>query len=184
MKFQFDHRNLPDNLKSANAQDAFVNAVLQLMQSSCSGVQQDDSLFAAVVGMLVLDGHTDPTAPTFEDGFWAVRGETAGSTIGSDGKKKIPNRVVYQEVANQISKFAGHKGTVFYQELAEVSRELLANTSEIPFGSTLFVSQIRVFDDDYMTNGPRAATRSTSRTWTRAPRRRTTSGRTTSARSP
>jgi len=154
MKFQFDHRNLPDNLKSADAQDAFVAAVLQLMQSSASAVQKDDSLFAAVVGMLVLDGHTDPTAASFEDGFWAVRGESAGTTIESDGKTKVPNKLVYQEVANQISKFAGHKGTVFYQELAEVSRKLLENASEIPFDNPGFFSQIRVYDDDYMTNGP------------------------------
>jgi hypothetical protein len=154
MKFQFDQRTLPDNLKSTAAQDEFEKTVLQLMQSSASNVKKDDPLFAAVVGMLVLDGHTDPAAASFEDGFWAVRGESAGSTIKSDGKTKVPNKDVYQAVANQISNFAGHNGSVFYQELAEVSRKLLENASEIPFGNPGFLSQIRVYDDDYMTNGP------------------------------
>jgi hypothetical protein len=154
MNFQFDQRTLPDNLKSTDARDKFVDAVLQLMQSSASGAQRDDALFAAVVGMLVLDGHTDPTAASFEDGFWAVRGESAGSTIASDGKTKVANKAVYQKVASQISKFPGHEGIVFYQELAEVSRKLLENASEIPVDNPGFVSQIRVYDDDYMTNGP------------------------------
>lgn len=153
MKFQFDHRNLPESLKAPDAQKAFEDAVLLLLDNSAAGVARDDSLFAAVVGMLVLDGFIDPTTQSFENGFWGIRGESAASTTMEDGVTEVANKHVYQEVAAAISKFAGHKGTVFYQELAAVSRNLLENTDTIPVDSPSFLSQIRVYNDAYVQNG-------------------------------
>jgi hypothetical protein len=153
MKFQFDPRNLPDNLQARDAQDAFCTTVLQLMENSAAGVAKDDALFAAVVGMLVLDGFTDPSSASFDNGFWGIRGESAASTTMGDGVTDVPNKHVYQDVAAAIGKFTGHRGTVFFQELADVSRHLLQNTGEVPVDSPSFFSQIRVFDDAYVQNG-------------------------------
>jgi len=158
MKFQFDPRNLPDSLKTQEAQDAFCAAVLQRMDNSAAGVAKDDSLFAAVVGMLVLDGFSDPSTASFDNGFWGIRGESAGSTTLSDGGTDVPNKNIYQEVAGAVSKFPGHRGVVFFQELADVSRHLLENTDEVPFDSPSFLSQIRVFDDAYVQNGAQGDT--------------------------
>ncbi len=91
MKFKFDPRELPDNLKSPEAEKAFTDSVLDLLQDSASGVQPDASLFAAIVGMLVLDGATDPSAASFDNAFWTVRGESAGSTDSSEpSNPKLP----------------------------------------------------------------------------------------------
>ena len=111
------------------------------MTASASGVQKNDALFAAVVGMLVLDGYTDPSSASFDNGFWSVRGESAESTTATDptGKQiEVPNKHVYQEVAAKIKDFPGHAGVVFYQELAAVSRRLLANTDAVPVDSPGF----------------------------------------------
>jgi hypothetical protein len=160
LKFEFDHRNLPDNLKTGDQQDAYVDAVFDLMQSTAKGIEKTDPTFAAIVGMLVLDGHTDPTADTFESAFWDAREEAAGKTTSTDKDGKtvdVKNSLVYAEVADKIKEFTGHNGVVFYQELAAVSRTLLANTDRVPLHTPGFFSQIRAADDDYMTNGPEGA---------------------------
>jgi hypothetical protein len=160
LNFEFDQRNLPDNLKGDDPQAAFVDAVFNKMQGSSAGVQRTDPLFAAVVGMLILDGYTDPSSGSFEGGFWAVRGETAKSAKGTDSKGQttdVMNSSVYAEVASKIKDYPGHGGVVFYQELAAVSRMLLANSDAVAINSPGFLSQIRVADDDYMTNGPQGA---------------------------
>ena len=160
LNFKFDQRGLPDNLKTEDQQNAFVDAVFAKMTASASGAQRNDALFAAIVGMMALDGYTDPSAASFDSGFWAVRGESAQSTTATDmsgNPSDGSNKDVYQEVAAKIKDFAGHAGVVFYQELADVSRKLLANTDAVPIDSPGFSSQIRVFDDNYMTNGPQGA---------------------------
>jgi hypothetical protein len=158
MNFKFDPRNLPDSLKTPAAQTAFEDAVLVRMNDAGAAVQKDEALFGAVVGMLVLDGFTDPASTSFNHGFWSIFGEAAGSTTESDGTTQVANKVVYQDVADVISKIAGHAGTVYYQELASVSRSLLANTDNIPFDNPAFKSQIRVFDDAYVQSGPQGDT--------------------------
>ena len=153
MTFQLDPRNLPDNLKSTEARDAFTDRVHTEMANATSAVTKEDSLFAAIVGMLVLDGFTDITSSSFDNGFWAIRGEAAGSVTESDGTTKVPNKQIYREVAGAIAKVRP-PGVVFYQELASVARQMIANVAEIPPDNPAFVSQIRVFDDDYVQGGP------------------------------
>jgi hypothetical protein len=157
LTFQFDPRNLPDNLKDPVAQTAFSDAVKQRMADSGSEVNDATPLLAAVVGMLVLDGDTDVTAAGFESAFWSIRGEAAGTTKKANGGN-YTNKELYQHVAEKISKFDGHKGVVLYQELASVARSLIANAATIPPGSPGFDSQIRVYDDTYVSEGPQGDT--------------------------
>ena len=161
LNFEFDQRNLPSNLSTAAQQQAFADAVLDKMATTASGVSKTDAILAAVLGMLILDGFTDPSSSSFESGFWDVREESARSNEVTDPKTgattTVTNKLVYQEVANKIKAFPGHGGVVFYQELAAVSRALLADTDTVPINTPGFFSQIRVADDDYMTNGPGTA---------------------------
>lgn len=157
MKFRFDPRDLPDALKTADAQRTFLTAVEEQMSNSANGGSSSSAMFAAIVGMLVLDGHTDASSGSFNDGFWAIRGEAAGTTEQSDGTN-VANKEIYQEAANKISRFTGHDGAVFYQELAQVSRLLVQNTDAVPFDSPSFYGQIRVYDDQYVKDGPQGAT--------------------------
>ena len=154
MNFKFDPTNLPDSLKADADQAAFEDAVLKRMNDASAGVTKGDSFFAAVVGMLVLDGITDQASTNFVHGFWSIFGDASGTTTLSDGTTQVPNKTVYHEVADAISKIAGHNGTVYYQELASVSRQLLANTDTIQVDSPGFKSQIRIYDDAYVKNGP------------------------------
>jgi hypothetical protein len=161
LKFEFDQRNLPENLSATAQQQGFEQAVLDKMQTTASGVSNTDAIFATVVGMLILDGFTDPSSRSFEGGFWDVREESARSNDVPDpktgGTTKVTNELVYQEVANKIKEYTGHGGVVFYQELAAVSRSLLADADTVPINTPGFFSQIRVADDDYMSNGPGSA---------------------------
>jgi hypothetical protein len=160
MKFKFDPRDIPDKLKTRGQQSEFEDAVLRRMNNSnpSGGVARDDPEFAAVVGMLVLDGYTDPRAADFEGQFWGVRGEAAGATRKSNGKE-IPNEEVYKYVAETIVDFPGHEKTktVYYQELASVARKLLENASEVPYGDPTWDSQIGIYDDEYVATGPQGA---------------------------
>jgi hypothetical protein len=160
MNFKFDLRDIPDNLKTKAKQTAFENAVLLRLNSSNSSgsVSKTDPEYAAIVGMLVLDGYTDPNAVGFEGQFWTVRGEAAGSTVDAGGKP-VPNEDVYDYVAGELVYYPGHEKTktVYYQELASVSRKLLENAEEVPFGDTTWESQIGIFDDEYVANGPQGA---------------------------
>ncbi len=170
MTFKFDPRDFPDSLKSAEARKEFTDDILDRLKDSTGGVTADSPVFAAIVGMLVLDGATDSGSATFESAFWDVRGESAGKTLTLEGKEKVErgeepddskdyakNRELYQDVAQKISKFPGHKDTVYFQELAYVSRKLLENADDVPFDDPTFSSQIRVYDDEYVANGPHAA---------------------------
>ena len=86
MKFKFDLRDIPDNLSESSERTKFETAVLNRMNSSSAGAyKKDDPAFAAVVGMLVLDGYSDPKSADFESQFWTVRGEAAGTTVGATG---------------------------------------------------------------------------------------------------
>jgi hypothetical protein len=155
-KFDFDQRNLPDNLlPQTGTPDDYVNAVLLQLGDGVTPAPLD-AFSAAIIGMLVLDGYTDQNAATFANGFWAARGEAAGTTTNSVGKQE-PNKAVYQTAAGGISRLRGG-GTVFYQELASVSRQLIQNAGTIPFGSPAFTSQIRVLDDAYVQSGPSSDT--------------------------
>jgi hypothetical protein len=156
VKFEFDSRGLPDNLKDAAAQNEFKDAVgAKVGDAGSNGA--DPAFTAAIVGMLVLDGYTNKDASNFENAFWAVRGEAAGATTDVTGAS-VPNRKIYDQVAAQIAKYPGHKNSVYYQELASVARALLKNTGDVPFDSPAFVSQIRVKDDAYAANGPEGET--------------------------
>src|SRR5436189_119697 len=98
LSFKFDQRNLPDNLKTADQQNAFADAVLAKMQDS---VLQEDALFAAVLGMLILDGYTDPTSGSFDGGFWSALEESSRSTtlLDKNGKPtEVKNKLVYEDV--------------------------------------------------------------------------------------
>jgi hypothetical protein len=156
MNFQFDPRNLPDTLKSQQGQSDFLDRVHTEITNSSSGTSHDDALFGAIVGMLVLDGFTDITSSSFDNGFWAVRGEAAGSLTDSQGTK-VPFKHIYQEVASAIAKRRAH-GVVFFQELASVARQLIANADNVPPDNAAFLSQIHVFDDDYIQGGPQGDT--------------------------
>jgi hypothetical protein len=160
MKFKFDPRDIPDKLKTRGQQSEFEDAVLRRLNNSnpSGGVARDDPEFAAVVGMLVLDGYTDPRAADFESQFWGVRGEAAGATRKSNGKE-ISNEEVYKYVAETIVDFPGHEKTktVYYQELASVARKLLENASEVPYGDPTWDSQIGIYDDEYVATGPQGA---------------------------
>jgi len=156
VKFEFDSRGLPDNLKDTSAQKAFADAVGKKVGDAGDNAA-DPAFSAAIAGMLVLDGYTDKDAASFENAFWVARGEAARATEDANGSS-VPNRKVYDQVADQISKQTGRKHTVYYQELASVSRALLKNIGEVPFDSPAFVSQIRVKDDEYAGNGPEGGT--------------------------
>jgi hypothetical protein len=158
MNFTFDKRNLPDALQSQDAQNAFVSAVLQKMQDSGAQVAKDDALLGAIVGMLVLDGFTDPSSPSFDTGFWTIRGEASGTITESDGQTQVANKSIYSDVAGTLSRAAGHKGKVFYQELASVCRSLIEHADDVPPDSPSFFTQIRVFDDAYVQNGGQTST--------------------------
>lgn len=166
MDFQFDRRDLPDSLNPPDQQkrDAvqadYKHKVFDLLQDSGGGVAMTDSLFAAIVGMMLIEGATDPTSAQFTDVFWEVRSESAGTTTDTDGKA-VANKDIYQLAADKISNFPGHtkhkKKIVYYQELAYVSRKLIENAEEVPFGDPTFAGQIRVYDDDYVKDGPQGA---------------------------
>src|SRR5689334_22809736 len=98
MDFTFDRQNVPDNLTSDDAQDAFVDAALALMQKTAPATKKTEPVFAAVVGMLINDGFNDPTSNAFARAFWSIRGEAAGTTVGYDGKT-VDNAVLYAGVA-------------------------------------------------------------------------------------
>lgn len=156
MKFQFDPRNLPDILSTQDAQDAFCENVFELMTGSAADVSKESPLFAAVVGMLALDGYNDPTSNSFGKGFWAIRGEAAGTTpTASNGN--VENKEIYQEAAGALAKLRP-RGVIFFQELATVSRQLIKNSDQVPPDNPAFLSQVRSFDDDYIANGPQTDT--------------------------
>ena len=148
--YKFDTRGLPDTLKDAAAQDAFVQKVAGLLQTTRSTMRT----LAAVVGMLVVDGFNDITLPSFTNGFWSIRGEAAGSVKQSDGVTDVQNKDIYDTTASDLKRLPGHKSYVYYQELAAVSRRLIANADKIPPDEPAFFGQIRSFADDYSVNGP------------------------------
>lgn len=157
MIFKFDPRDFPDNLKPKQAQKEFQDAVLDKLNDPPAGIRETDPLYGAVVGMLLLDGETDLYSQAFESAFWAVRGEAAGSTPISNGARRRPNKAIYDQAAKAIAAFSGHNNTVYYQELAYVARQLIANTDSIPADDPTFSSQIHVYDDDYVSGGPRSS---------------------------
>lgn len=148
--FSFDPRGLPDGLADQAAQDALVQKVADMLQNDA----QDHAYLAAVVGMLVLDGFTDITSPSFTNGFWTIRGEASGSIKESDGVTDVENKSVYDTTVNDLKKLPGHRSYVYYQELAAVARKLIANADQIPPDEAAFFGQIRSFADDYSENGP------------------------------
>jgi hypothetical protein len=175
MTFDFDPREIPDSIKTNAAQRKFVDEVDDKLKRSGTSLSKDAPLFGAIVGMLVLEDATDPTSPTFDSTFWDVRGETDGRTINAKGRERqqegtfdpdddtnyTDNKDVYTKVAQVLAGLPGHKQStvpvIYYQELADVSRKLIANADNVPFGDPTFTSQIRVYDDEYVANGPQAA---------------------------
>jgi len=172
MIFEFDPREIPESIKTKDAQDSFVDEVWQRLKRSGTSVSKDEALFGAIVGMLVLEDATDPTSATFDATFWDVRGESEGQTVNADGRVKqqrgeeidkttdlTDNKDVYVKVSRWIADQPGHKthGVVYYQELAFVSRKLIENADTTPYGDPTFTSQIRVYDDEYVAKGPQAA---------------------------
>src|SRR4051812_36295440 len=83
--FEFDQRNLPSSVGDSNAQAKFADAVLAKLNTTGASFSKTDASFAAIVGMLLLDGYIDPKAPTFESGFWDVRAESART-------REVPDR--------------------------------------------------------------------------------------------
>jgi hypothetical protein len=158
MKFKFDPKGLPGNLKTEAGQKGFIKAVDKLMSSGngAGKVAQDTPTYAAMIGMLVLDGYTDPDAAGFADQFWRIFGEAHGKTEDSEGND-VPNTTVYDDVAKAISELEDPARTVYYQELASVSRNLIENAGQIAHDDATYTSQIFVYDDEYVSDGAKGA---------------------------
>jgi hypothetical protein len=151
MKFKFDPKGLPGTLKDSSKQTDFKDRVEEIIKggNGSGTVARGTPMFAAIVGMLVLDGYTDHSAAGFIDEVWRVYGEAHGTTEDSTGKD-VPNAKVYKEVAKAIAARETPERTVYYQELAAVSRQLIENSSQVPYDDPTYFSQIFVYDDDYV----------------------------------
>jgi len=158
MSYTFDPKNLPENLTGEDAQTAFKQAVQQKLVESGIAPTDDDALVAAIIGMMVLDGNTDPSLPSFHDGFWNIRRETSINPKQSDGTD-VPYSDACSTIATTIaSGRSGSSDGVYYQELAFVARHVLEGSDQAPVDSGTFFGQIRVVDDQYVSQGPVADT--------------------------
>ena len=162
MDFGFDPRALDDNIRSDTQQRHFENEVLALLNRT-GNVAKTDPLFGAVVGMLVLDGATDSDAAGFTDAFWSVRGEAEGKTLraNKNGVKSYADNVdIYRMVVAAIKALPGHtakSSTLYYQQVADISRKLIENAEQIPVADPNFKTQIRIYNDEYVADGAEAA---------------------------
>jgi hypothetical protein len=151
MKFKFDPKGLPGTLKETSKQTAFKNRIEAIIKggNGSGTIARGTPMFAAIVGMLVLDGYTDHSAAGFSDEVWRVYGEAHGTTNDSTGKA-ISNAKVYDEVAKAVAGRETPERTVYYQELASISRQLIENSTQVPYDDPTYFSQIFVYDDDYI----------------------------------
>jgi hypothetical protein len=147
-RFQFDLGRLPLGF----GQDAFTKAVQQELKNNLN-VADDSIALPAVIGMLLLDEHADPTDSQFsrevQDAYLEFLGKMANVQGGQTNMA-----VVYTKIVEILQKLHGDGGKIFFQELAHVGRYVQARGNDVPFGHASFGTQVRLADDSYVSAPP------------------------------
>jgi len=157
--FTFDIRGLPASLKPVAAQQAWETAVEAQITSlglpSNPGDPVTLNTYAVIKGMLLLDEQFDATTSDFSPSVRNAWLETLNSTLDNTGTTVV-NRAIYPDIANKMVNPGGAAEPLLYQQLASVARYVVQNALDVPFGSPLFASQVRVGMDRYVTGPPPA----------------------------
>ncbi len=155
MKYVFDPRSRPPNLDVAD----FEGFVKTELQNSVKDLHE--SLTNFVLGALSLDGllPDGPLAPEVRSSLVPrivqLRFESEGTTKGLDAGTEITNRRAYQLIHQEIEAIrlgvnGGSPSTAYYEELAFVSRELLANATEVPIDAPGLRDRVRIALSEYV----------------------------------
>lgn len=150
-KFDIDSRGLPSSFQRA----AWESAVESQLDGNLGLAKNDPAnadMYAVIKGMLLLDQVFDPTASGFNDSLLKVWQEALRQTIDVNGDP-VKNRVLYSKVADIMVQFQADP-TLLFQQFAAVSRYVIANAGEVPFGHQNFASQVRIGMDQYVAGTP------------------------------
>jgi len=156
--FYVDPRGLPAGFDKAK-QDAFVAGVESQLEGSFGLPKAGNELVhAAITGMLLLDEHFAPDAFGFGDGIQKAWKETLGKTRSlpdaTGNRRDVPNREIYDKVAQIIDRVNGRSRKISYQQFASVSRYVTAGADELPIDHEDFPSQVRIGLDRYVAGTP------------------------------
>lgn len=159
--FTFDARGLPASLRDPAAQQAWETAVET--QIANLGLKNDPTdpvtlaTYAVIKGILLLGEQFDLTASEFSPSVRDAWLETLNSTLDNSGNTVL-NRTIYPVIADKMVNPGGASEPLLYQQFASVARYVVDNAGEVPFGSPLFPSQVRVGMDRYVSGPPPAET--------------------------
>ena len=169
--FSFDTRGLPASLKDPQGQKAWgdgVDAAIGTLGQPKNDDPKTIATFAAMKGMLLLDEIFDVRNGGFQLALRNVWTETLGHTFDSLGQK-VENRDAYVAILlRMVAEATPHTFdaqtnsttpvTLIYQQFADVCRYVIANARDVPVGSPLFPSQVRLGMDRYVAGPPPAET--------------------------
>ena len=125
LKFEFDQRNLPDNLRTTKAaarlrREPCCDKMTTTATSATRRTDCDASPRSSACS--ILDGFTDTDVVELRERLLGTSASESARTNGDGsqtGRRQRPEQDVYQEVADADRQgFAGRAGVVFFQELA------------------------------------------------------------------
>lgn len=153
--FTIDPRGLPADF--GTHQTAWLAKVAKLLKDSFGLDPAADATTTAVIeGILLLEEHFDENAFDFKTAIEGAWKETLGEAIQQGQPSPVSNRTLYPLIVGAIERVTGTDDTnpLAVQELASVSRYVLADSTDVPVGSANFDPNVRIAVDQYVSGPP------------------------------
>jgi len=178
--FTYDTRGLPASFSQATWEGSVEAAIANLGLPKNDSDPKTAATYFTIKGMLLLDDQFDETTAEFPHAIQQAWLETLGTVPSFIGGAlgTMSNRDAYPLIADAmaassvISTAASGTGTtgaatatgtnpgppLIIQQFASVGRYVVAHGAEVPVGSPLFPSQVRLGMDRYVSGPPAAET--------------------------
>jgi hypothetical protein len=117
---------------------------------------ESTATYAAITGMMLLDGQTDEKNAAFQPALRRIWLEAMDKTIPAANitPNPFPNKKLYAAIASLMA--PNNQNTVLYQQFAFVARFVILHSNDVPFGSPLFNAQVAVAAEQYVAGPPPA----------------------------
>ena len=148
--FKVDPRNFPDF-----DEDDFVDEVEKALPGTFKPKDADKkAVFAAIVGILLVDGHGRSRDFALKRASRTAIREAEDTAIDATGKP-VANTDIYKRVVEVIPTLDGRTDKViYYEELIAAARSVFQNAGRLAFDEdSIVASQIAKAVEDYATSG-------------------------------
>jgi len=151
--FTIDPRGLPSDF--AARQNAWRTELDKILTNSFGlTVASDLNTEAIIAGILLLEERFDENAFDFKTSVESAWKESLGEGRQSGVPKPVSNRQLYPLIAEEIVHVTGNSTEMAVQLFASVSRYVLADSEDVPIGSTNFQANVRIAVDQYVSGPP------------------------------